>query len=92
MNYPGSLPGTKSIELPRQWKEAVQQAEFAVQVLSGLKTVEQIVDDGTKEMKNLYETRELTPEQAKRLEMVDGEAIEIGLIRDPNKLVDENAR
>ena len=78
VNYPGALPGTKSIELPRQLKEAVQQAEFAVQVWSGLKTVEQIADDGTKQLKYLYETRELTPEQVKKLEMVAGEAIKIG--------------
>lgn len=92
VNYPGAMPGTKNVNLPQELKEAIEQAEFAVEVLAGLTTIEHTVEDGTKDVKYFAGKRELTEDQVKKLETVAGEAIEIGLIRDPIRLVDESSR
>lgn len=88
INFPGALPGTKQVNIPKDLGEAIQQAEFAVEVLSNLKAVEN--EDGT--TKYTYGKQELSEVQVQQLEFVAAEAIEIGLIKDPVKLVQESSR
>jgi hypothetical protein len=90
INYPGALPGTKSIDLPKELSEAIRQAEFAVKVLSDLRTTEGDVNGGNP--KFVYGNRELTETQVRQLQNVAAEAIEIGLITDPIKLAEDSSR
>ncbi len=92
VNYPGAIPGTKAMQLPKELNEAIRQAEFAVEVLAGLTTIENVSEDGQQEVKYFSGKRELTEKQVQKLETVAGEAMEIGLIRDPIRLVDESSR
>lgn len=92
VNYPGAMPGAKSVQLPKALNEAVQQAQFAVEVLADLKTVESVDEEGIKEVKFFAGDRELSEEQVSRLEVVAKEAIEIGLIKNPIKLLEESSR
>lgn len=90
INYPGALPGTKAMDVSKELGEAIRQAEFAVKVLSEVRTVGSDAVGGT--TKYIYGKQELTETQMQQLEMVAIEAIEIGLIRDPIKLADESSR
>ena len=87
INYPGALPGTKKIELPKELREAIGQAQFAVEVLADLITVE-----GDGPTKYTYGKQELTEVQVRQLQTVATEAVAIGLIKDPIRLGEESSR
>ena len=87
INYPGALPGTKKVELPKELSEAIRQAQFAVEVLADLKTIE-----GDGPTKYTYGQQALTEVQVRQLQTVATEAVEIGLIKDPIRLGDESSR
>ena len=92
VNYPGAMPGTKDVRLPKDLREAVQQAEFAAGVLMNLETVE--TDDSTDSPKTKYFVgkQELSVEQVENLQKVVSEACEIGIIDDPLVLMNESSR
>lgn len=91
VNFPGALPGTKEVTLPNELGEAIKQAEFAVSILSSLKTVESEDGDDSK-VKFFAGKREISRQQAENLRKVVVEATEIGLINDPIKMMEERSR
>jgi hypothetical protein len=88
VNWPGALPGTKNIRLPKELGEAVRQAEFAFEVLTSLKESED--DNGQK--KYWVSERELTQQQVDNLRTAVMEAVEIGILADPLALMSERSR
>jgi hypothetical protein len=88
VNWPGALPGSKSIRLPKDLNEAVRQAKFAAKVLFNLR------EEESKDGLPLYSvgTREITAQQVSNLRVVVEEAVEIGLIDDPFLLQEEESR
>jgi hypothetical protein len=88
VNWPGALPGTKSVRLPKELDEAVRQAKFAAGVLTNVVEVES--KDGLKSYR--VGKRELSEQQVSNLQSVVKEAVEIGLIDDPLLLQQEEAR
>jgi hypothetical protein len=92
INFPGALPGTKDVRLPKQLDEAVKQAEFAVDVLTKMQAVESKHKNGTKRVQYFVGERELTQDHVDNLRTVVVEASEIGLIRDPLNLMAERSR
>jgi hypothetical protein len=88
VNYPGALPGTKDVKLPKELKEAVNQAKFAASILDKLKTVEG--NDG--KVQYFSGSKELTVEQVETLQRVVTEASEIGIIIDPVNYMAERSR
>ena len=88
VNWPGALPGTKKLRLPKELDEAVRQANFAAGVLTNVEEVES--KDGVKSYR--IGKRELSGQQLTNLQGVVKEAVEIGLIDDPLILQQEEAR
>lgn len=88
VNWPGALPGTKNIRLPKELDEAVKQARFAAEVLLNVKSVDS--DEGA----SIYMLgdRKFSDEQIANLRTVVDEAVEIGLIDDPLIIKEEAAR
>lgn len=93
VNYPGALPGTKEVRLPKDLKEAIKQAEFAASVLSKMETVEtKDVSGETTKVQYFTGKREMTKEQVNNLQSVVKEASDIGIIRDPLTIMAERSR
>ena len=92
INFPGALPGTKDVRLPKELDEAVKQAEFAVDVLTKMQPVESRDEIGSKRVQYFVGERELTQDHVDNLRKVVVEAAEIGLIRDPLNLMAERSR
>ena len=88
VNWPGALPGSKTVRLPKELDEAVRQAKFAAGVLTSVEEVESM--DGLTSYR--VGTRELSAQQLSNLQAVVKEAVEIGLIDDPLILQQEEAR
>lgn len=88
VNWPGALPGTKDVRLPRELQEAVQQAKFAVDVLS--KLTETTDDDGESTFR--LGEKEVSREQVNRLQSVANEAVQMGLIPNPLERIADRSR
>lgn len=88
VNWPGAQPGTKDLRLPKELAEAVKQAEFAAEVMTKMKEVEQA--DGSS--KFFLGDRELKQHQVNNVRTVVTEAVEIGLIQDPLEYLSERSR
>jgi hypothetical protein len=93
INFPGALPGTKAVRLPKELKEATLQAQFALDVLKRMETVETVGKDG-----NVIKTeyflgkKQLSQGQIDELRRVVVEASQVGLIDDPLTLMAEQSR
>jgi len=87
VNWPGAMPGTKDLRLPKELDEAVKQAKFAADVLTRMKEVE-----GENGSKFFVGNRELNPQQVENIRTVVTEAVEVGLIDDPLELLAERSR
>jgi hypothetical protein len=92
VNYPGALPGSKKVRLPKELNEAVRQADFAASILSNLNTVEEKGENGEKQMRYFAGKTELTEEQLDNLQRVVEQGSRIGIIEDPLILMAERAR
>jgi hypothetical protein len=92
INYPGALPGTKDVRLPKELNEAIKQAQFAVEILTKLESVESKDDNGNNKVQYFAGKNELTQEQVDNLQKVVSEATAIGLINDPLNLLAEQSR
>jgi hypothetical protein len=92
INFPGALPGTKDVRLPKELDEAVKQAEFAVDVLTKMQAVESKDEIGSNRVQYFVGERELTQDHVDNLRKVVVEAAQIGLIRDPLNFMAERAR
>ncbi len=93
VNYPGSLPGTADVRLPKQLDEAIKQAEFAASVLMSMEAKE-IKDEATGETTIKYFTgdKELTTQQFENLQKVVEGAVKSGIIDDPVEVMAEASR
>lgn len=93
VNYPGALPGTADVKLPKQLDEAIKQAEFAASVLMNMETKE-IKDGATGETTVKYFTgdKELTTQQLENLQKVVEGAVKSGIIDDPVEVMAEASR
>jgi hypothetical protein len=92
VNYPGALPGTKDVKLPKELAEAIKQAEFATSVLMSMKTIEKNDANGEPEVRYFHGTRELSVEQVNNLQDVVAEASRIGIIDNPVDVIAERSR
>lgn len=92
VNFPGALPGTKSLNLPRELNEAIKQAKFAAEVLSNIEIVESKNDNGSKREQYFAGKQELSTEQVENMRRVVAEATEIGLIDDPLEVMADRSR
>jgi len=86
VNYPGAIPGTKEVQLPKELSDAVKQAEFAASVLANMKTVETNDEEGNVKVQYFAGKNELATEQVDNLRLVVDEATEIGIITESNQL------
>lgn len=87
VNWPGALPDTKKLRLPKELEEAVKQAKFAANVLSKLEDKE---ENGTKTY--FVGDRRVTTEQVSNMRAVVDEASTLGLISDPLEIMTERSR
>lgn len=92
VNYPGAPLGAKEIRLPKELNEAVKQADFAASVLSNLKTVEEMDENGEKQVRYYAGKNELSTDQLQNLQRVVEQGSRIGLIEDPLSLMAERSR
>ena len=93
VNYPGSLPGTADVKLPKQLDEAIKQAEFAAGVLMEME-VRETKDEttGQTSVKYFAGKRELTTQQVENLQKVVEGAVKSGIIGDPVEIMAEASR
>ena len=93
VNYPGALPGTADVKLPKQLDEAIKQAEFAAGVLMQMETKE-VKDEVTGEASVKYFSgkKELTTQQVENLKTVVEGAVKSGIIDDPVEVMAEASR
>jgi hypothetical protein len=89
VNWPGALPGSKDIRLPKELTEAVTQAKFAADALTNLRE-EVGSNDGS--IKYFIGDRRIIFSQLESLRQVVKDSVEIGLIRDPLTLLVERSR
>jgi len=92
VNWPGARPGTKSVKLSKQLKEAVEQAEFAARVLTNLKESSELNANGESSTRYFTGDKEISPEQVHNLRTVFQEAVDLGLITDPVTVMAERSR
>ncbi|KAL3944617.1 MAG: hypothetical protein SGBAC_001329 [Bacillariaceae sp.] len=92
VNYPGAMPGTKELRLPKELQEAKKQAEFATSVLKKLRKVESNDDSGSVKTQYFVGEREMTLKQVTDLQSFVTEASQIGIITDPVILMQESSR
>ena len=92
VNYPGAMPGTKDIRLPKELDEAMKQSKFAVEILTNLRTEEEENPDGTTKERYFMGKKEFTSEQIQSLKNVVAEAVEIGLIQNPLDVAQERSQ
>jgi hypothetical protein len=93
VNYPGALPGTADVKLPKQLEEAIKQAEFAASVLMHMETQE--TKDGVTgqvSVKSVSGKKELTTQQVENLQKVVDGAVQSGIIDDPVEVMAEASR
>jgi hypothetical protein len=83
VNWPGALPGTGTIRLPKELDEALRQARFASEVLQKMKEVNEELLDGTNITTYFVGDRQLTAKQVQNMRTVVVEAANIGLIDNP---------
>lgn len=88
VNWPGALPGTKEMRLPKELEEAKKQANFAVHVLMNLKEVE--TDSDHKEYS--FGAKKLTEAQVESFRRLVEDAVELGIVDDPIQLQAEEDR
>ena len=88
VNYPGAMAGTADVKLPKELKEAINQATFAVEVLKTVKLVE--TKDGS--AKYFSGDKELSTKQVESLKTLVAEATKSGIIEDPINLLAERSR
>jgi hypothetical protein len=92
VNWPGALPGSKNLRLPKELDEAVKQAKFAAGVI--MKMTEQRSSKGENEESIRYYLgeRELSHAEVLNLKSVVNEAVKLGLIHDPMNYMSERSR
>lgn len=83
VNWPGALPGTATVKLPRELDEALKQARFASEVLQNMKEVQNESPLGTNATSYVVGNRQLTDKQVMNMRTVVAEAVDIGLIDNP---------
>jgi len=92
VNYPGAMPNTADVKLPKELGEAIKQAKFATSVLMNLKVVETKDGSGNKEVQYFSGKTELSTNQVENLQTLVSEASASGIIDDPVDLMSERAR
>ena len=92
VNYPGAIPGTKNVRLPKDLDEAVKQARFASDVLQNLQQTDVQLPNGSTEVQFRVGKQELSQQQVENLRNVVAEASTIGLIVDPLTIMAERSR
>jgi hypothetical protein len=92
VNYPGALPGTKKLRLPKKLEEAKIQAQFATSVLEKMETVKTKDEYGVTKVQYFAGGKEITKLQLNNLKAVVAEATEIGIITNPLTLMAERSR
>ena len=93
VNWPGALPGTKKIRLPKELDDAVKQANFAADVIMKMRE-ETVEDDETGEVSVNYFVgdRPLSHEEVLNLKTVVAEGVKLGLLNDPVEFMAERSR
>eukprot|EP00537_Pseudo-nitzschia_pungens_P008151 CAMPEP_0172360374 /NCGR_PEP_ID=MMETSP1060-20121228/4403_1 /TAXON_ID=37318 /ORGANISM="Pseudo-nitzschia pungens, Strain cf. cingulata" /LENGTH=1265 /DNA_ID=CAMNT_0013082351 /DNA_START=182 /DNA_END=3979 /DNA_ORIENTATION=- len=93
VNYPGAMPGTADVKLPKELNEAMKQAEFAASVLMSMETKE-TKDENTGETTVQYFSgkKELSTKQVQNLQKVVTEASKSGIIDNPVEVMKERSR
>ena len=93
VNYPGAIPGTADVKLPKQLDEAIKQAEFAASVLMQMEAKE-TEDDATGQTTVKYFSggKELTSQQVENLQKVVEGAVKSGIIDNPVEVMAEASR
>ena len=92
VNWPGAMPGTKEVRLPKELDEAVKNAMFAAEVLHKLKEEEVTDADGNPNVKYSIGDQEIPHDRVINLQSVVNEAVQLGLIQNPLKLLQERSR
>lgn len=92
VNWPGALPGTKNVRLPKELDEALKQAKFAADVMLKMREDESVDEIGRKSIRYFVSSRELSHEQVKNLRKVVDEGVKIGIIDDPLEYLAERSR
>jgi len=92
VNWPGALPGTKNVRLPKELDEALKQAKFAADVMLKMREDESVDEIGRKSIRYFVGSRELSQEQVKNLRKVVDEGVKIGIIDDPLEYLAERSR
>lgn len=93
VNYPGALPGTADVKLPKQLDEAIKQAEFAAEVLMQMEARETKDEaTGQSSVKYFAGKKELTTQQVENLQKVVDGAVKSGIIDDPVEIMAEASR
>lgn len=93
VNYPGAIPGTTDVKLPKDLNEAIKQAEFAASVLMNMETKE-TKDESTGQTNVKYYSgkTEISTKQMENLQTVVAEAAKSGIIDDPLDVMAERSR
>eukprot|EP00536_Pseudo-nitzschia_multiseries_P005945 jgi/Psemu1/191970/e_gw1.121.87.1 len=93
VNYPGAMPGTTDVKLPKELDEAIKQAEFAASVLMSIETKE-TKDEQTGETTVQYFSgkKEISMKQVQNLQKVVTEASKSGIIDNPVEVMTERSR
>jgi hypothetical protein len=92
VNYPGAIPGTADVKLPKELSEAIKQAKFATGVLMNLKLVETKDTSGNKKVQYFSGEKELSTKQVENLQTMVEEASRAGIIDDPVDMMAERSR
>ena len=92
VNWPGAIPGTSQIRLPKQLDEAVRQARFAAEVVMNLREETQEDEKGDISVRCFVGEREILPDQLENLRRVVKEAVDVGIIQDPLVRASESSR
>uniref|UniRef100_A0A7S4AMV0 Uncharacterized protein n=1 Tax=Pseudo-nitzschia australis TaxID=44445 RepID=A0A7S4AMV0_9STRA len=93
VNYPGAIPGTADVKLPKELNEAIKQAEFAASVLISIKSKETKDEKtGEKTVKYFSGKKELSTKQVEGLQKVVAEASKSGIIDNPLEVMEERSR
>eukprot|EP00934_Nitzschia_sp_Nitz4_P001890 Nitzschia sp. Nitz4//scaffold119_size111653//99948//102674//NITZ4_004212-RA/size111653-processed-gene-0.201-mRNA-1//-1//CDS//3329533902//1890//frame0 len=82
----------KQVRLPRQLDVAVQQAKYAAERLGNMTTRSVLNESGRYDTVFFEGSRQVPPDELEKLQKVEREASEIGLIRSPKQLLLEKTR
>lgn len=93
VNWPGALPGRKTIRFPKELDEAVKQANFAADVIMKMRE-EQVEDTETGEVNVNYFVgdRPLSHAEVLNLKTVVAESVKLGILKDPVLYMAERSR